>query len=79
MVSKSSPVDKAFHLKLNGPKRYPLPGVMIVLWNRCNVFDPNPCKSFSNKNVLTVSINCFERKNASRRCDDWGEGLKPSA
>ena len=78
MVSESSPVDKAFHLKLNRPKCHPLPGVMIVLWSRCNILDANPCESFPLKNVLPISINCFKRKNASRRCDDWGEGLEPS-
>lgn len=78
MVSKSSPVNKAFHLKLNRPKRYPLPGVMIVLWNRCNVFDANPCESLANKNVLPISVNCLKRKNASRGRNDWGEWLEPS-
>ena len=78
MVSESSSVNKVFHSELDGLERYPLPGVMIVLWNRCNVFDANPCESLANKNVLPISINCLKRKNAPRGRNDWGDRLEPS-
>ena len=78
MVSESSSMDKAFHLELNGPKRYPLPGVMIISWGWRNVFDANPCESFSLKNVFPISINCLKRKNAPRGRNDWGDRLDPS-
>ena len=78
MVSESSSMDKAFHLELNGPKRYPLPGVMIISWGWRNVFDANPCESFSLKNVFPISINCLKRKNAPRGRNDWGDRLEPS-
>ena len=78
MVSESSSVNKVFHSELDGLERHPLPGVMIIPWGWRNVFDANPCESFSLKNVFPISINCLKRKNAPRGRNDWGDRLEPS-